>query len=67
MGLYKVIRTTEHTMVFDVDEVQNVASVNRVSLVRTTNDDGLQCGVTENVNNDDNKQEATPDVGDELA
>lgn len=63
MGPYKVIHATENTLVIDMDGLHNVVSVNRTPLTRTANEDGLQCGVKEEVTDNDNQQGATPYVG----
>lgn len=64
MAPLKVTRTTEHTVAVDVDGLHNNKSIKCVSLVRTANQYGLQCGVVEDVIEDDNQQETNSDVGD---
>lgn len=63
--LYQVIRAAEHTIVVKEDGLHNVVSVNRVLLARSASEYVIRCNVTEDVTNDYNKQEATPDVGNE--
>lgn len=58
-----MIRTTEHTVVVDVERPHKVASENRVLLARFANEDELRCNVREEVTENENQQEATPDVG----
>lgn len=41
MRLYKMICTTKHTVVVDVDELHNFVPVNHVSLARTAYEDEL--------------------------